>query len=230
MSKRKSQDNSRFYYIVAAALVIGIGFIVLSSLSGGRTAAPPPDDTALGEGGIDLTTGISIGADNAPIVIAEWSDYQCPYCGVSATDTFPQLKEAYIDTGQVRYIAKDFPLGGHPQAAPAAEYINCAVDQGKYWELRFEAFSRQQEWSGQRNFLDKLESYASALGLDTVAMNSCFKASEKRAAIQETKREGERLNITGTPTMFVNGRRIGGYMPFEDLEELLAEVKADAGQ
>lgn len=228
MSKRKAKADNRFTYIVAAVLVVGIGLIMLLSLTS-RGSAPPAD---VADGEINPATGFALGAADAPVTIAEWSDYQCPYCARSATETFPMLKEKYIDTGQVRYIAKDFPLSGHPQANPVAEYLNCAVDQdvNKYWELRDVVFERQLEWSGQRNFLDRIKGYAAEVGLDTDAMQSCFRAATWRDDIQVTKQEGNALHVTGTPAIFINGKLVGGFVPWEQLDEMVAEALANGGE
>lgn len=223
MSKRKGKSDNRFTFIVAAVLVVGVGMILLLSMMS-RGQEPAVDPAAIGAGGINTATGIAIGAEDAPVTIAEWSDYQCPYCARQSTDTFPLLKEKYIDTGQVRYIAKDYPLAGHPQANTVAEYVNCAVDQGGYWELRDLVFARQGEWSGQRNFLDRIRGYADEVGLDTDAMQSCFRAATMREQIQVTKREGTQLGITGTPTMFVNGVPISGAVPWEQLDAMLTDM------
>lgn len=228
MAKQKGKTDNRFTYIIGAVLVVGIGLIVLlSRLSGG--GAPPVSVT---EGEINTATGFAIGSADAPITIVEWSDYQCPYCAQAATEAFPQLREKYIDTGQVRYIAKDFPLSGHPQSNPVAEYVNCAINQDEemYWALRELVFGRQREWSGTRNFLDRIRAYAAEVGLDGDAMESCFRAATMREQIQVTRREGLAMNITGTPALFVNGQQVGGYVPWETLDAMLAEALADGGE
>jgi len=75
------------------------------------------------------------GNEDAPVTIVEFSDFQCPFCSRFYSQTLPQLKENYIDTGKVKLIYRDFPLSFHPEAQGAAEAGECASDQGKFWEF-----------------------------------------------------------------------------------------------
>ena len=78
----------------------------------------------------------SQGNDNAVLTIVEFSDYQCPFCGRHARETFPQIRRDYIDTGKLRFLSRDLPLDFHANAFPAAEAARCAGEQKKFWELR----------------------------------------------------------------------------------------------
>ena len=80
--------------------------------------------------------GRSMGKPDAPLTLVEFTDLQCPYCNRFTTTTFEQIKAAYIDTGMVRFVSRDFPLDFHPQALPAARAARCAGEQGKYYEMR----------------------------------------------------------------------------------------------
>lgn len=230
MAKRnpKGKPDNRFTYIVAATLIVGVGLILLLSLNSGGNQ--PPANVADGE--IDVETGFVLGAADAPITIVEFGDYQCPFCARSAVETFPHIKEKYIDAGLVRYIAKDYPLASFPQSTHVAEYLNCAVNQDadKYWALRDLVFGRQQEWSGQRNFLDRIKGYAAEVGLDLDEMQSCYRGATMRSQIQQTRREGDAIGITGTPAVFVNGVQVGGFVPWEDFDEMLTELLASEGE
>ncbi len=84
-----------------------------------------------------------LGKSDAPVTIIEFSDFQCPYCLRWWEETLPQIKQAYIDTGKVRLIYRDFPLAFHPGAEPAALAANCAHEQGKYWEMHDKIFEEQ---------------------------------------------------------------------------------------
>lgn len=88
------------------------------------------------------------GDANAPVTIIEFTDYQCPFCSRHFEQTFGQIESEYIDTGKVKYVVRDFPLGFHPNAQKAAEAAECAGDQGRYWEMHDQLFSNQGEWSG----------------------------------------------------------------------------------
>ena len=80
--------------------------------------------------------GLSVGKENAPLVLVEYTDYQCPFCQRYHNDSFAQIKANFIDTGKVRYVSRDFPLPFHENARRGATAGRCAAEQGKFWELR----------------------------------------------------------------------------------------------
>ena len=80
--------------------------------------------------------GFSIGRDDAPLVMVEYTDYQCPFCQRFHNTAFVQIKTNYVDTGKLRYVSRDFPLPFHENARRSAVAGRCAAEQGKYWELR----------------------------------------------------------------------------------------------
>ena len=90
----------------------------------------------------------TLGKKDAPIVMLEFSDFQCPFCGKFWRETLPQIKKDYVETGKVLFVYKDFPLRQiHPHAQQAAEAALCANEQGKFWEYHDTLFSKQTEWA-----------------------------------------------------------------------------------
>lgn len=90
-----------------------------------------------------------LGAENAPITMVEFTDYQCPFCKQAFDNNWNQLKKEYIGTGKVKYVVRDFPLGFHPNAEPAAIAANCAFEQGgndAYFAYHDLLFANQTEW------------------------------------------------------------------------------------
>jgi len=141
----------------------------------------------------------AMGDPNARVIIVEFGDYQCPYCGKHATQVLPQIIEEYVKTGKVRYFFKDTPVEAiHPQAFKAAEAALCAGAQGKYWEMHDRLFKNQQSLS-----LDGLGAQATALVLDIATFQQCLDqgtyASQIRNSIQDAVKSGAR----GTPTFIV---------------------------
>ena len=93
-------------------------------------------------------TDPTLGKEDAPIVMLEFSDFQCPFCGKFRAETFDLIKTNYIDTGKVLFIYKDFPLSQiHPFAQKAAEAALCADAQGKFWEYHDKLFENQVQWA-----------------------------------------------------------------------------------
>ena len=89
-----------------------------------------------------------LGDSDAPITVVEFSDFQCPFCARFHTETFGLLKQNYIDTGKIRFVYKDYPLGFHQFAQKASETAECAGEQDKFWEMHEKLFAAGQEWQG----------------------------------------------------------------------------------
>src|SRR4051794_7424651 len=85
------------------------------------------------------------GSADAKVVVIEYSDFQCPYCGKFARETFANVEQKYIAPGRVRYVFRNFPLDeSHPKAFKAADAAECANQQGKFWEMHAQLFANQQ--------------------------------------------------------------------------------------
>ena len=109
------------------------------------------------------------GDPNAPVTIVEFSDYECPFCEKFYAETLEQLENEYINTGKVKLIYRDFPLGSHPNAQKAAEAAECAGEQGRYYGMHDMLFE-----NGASGGVASYKAYAQQLGLDTAAFNNCL--------------------------------------------------------
>jgi protein-disulfide isomerase len=137
--------------------------------------------------------------------------------------TLSQIKEAYIETGWVRYVVKDFPLPSHPNAAIAAEAARCAGAQGGYWAMHDLLFDLQKQWSpqGSEQVIDAFVGYAENLQLDPVAFRECLDSGEFGELVRLDVWEGEQAGVQGTPSFRINGQLIRGAYPFETFQELI---------
>jgi protein-disulfide isomerase len=146
-----------------------------------------------------------LGRADAPVVIVEFSDLQCPYCRRFDQQTLPWLRKEYIDTGKVRFESRDFPLEFHAQAMAAALLARCAAREGKFWELREAVFSVQGSLAA-----DGLEQAAKAVGLAPELRARC---DSDAAIITQTIRAeteaGQAIGVRGTPSFLV-GRVVNG--------------------
>jgi protein-disulfide isomerase len=144
----------------------------------------------------------SIGDETAPIVVVEFTDFQCPYCIRHANTTLLQLRRQYVDTGVIQYVVKNLPLQElHPLSLRAAIAAECGFRQHKYWPLHDAMFSTSKRSPDP----DRL---AIESGLDRQAFDTCMNQSFAVAAVHSDMAEAERLGLDGTPT-FVIGRRVG---------------------
>ncbi len=164
---------------------------------------------------VDLDDDDVMGSTDAKVAIVEFSDYQCPYCKRYYQQTFPQIKETYIDTGKVQYIFRDFPLEQiHNEAVPAAVVANCAGQQGKYWEMHRALFSHQGRFAP-----DVFTELARNLELDLDTFQTCLQEPAQKQEVSKDLTYGQSVGVRGTPHFFV-GRVDGGK---------LVDVKALSG-
>jgi len=160
------------------------------------------------------------GDPKAPVVIVEFSDFQCPYCQ-SVQPTLKSLLAKY--EGRVSLAYRDLPVRDiHPQAELAAEASRCAGEQGKFWEYHDLLFANQ-------NKLDRpgLLDQAHGLKLDEKQFDSCLSSGKYAAQIEQDRQLGLRAGVAGTPGFFVNGSLLSGNQPQDAFEKLIqAELAA----
>jgi protein-disulfide isomerase len=160
----------------------------------------------------------------APVVFEEFSSYQCGFCGKYFRETFPQVIANYVETGQVLYVFRDFPLPGQPQSPLAAEVANCAGKMGDgstYWAMHDVLFERQTEWSGKGNAKDIFKGYAKALELDETAFGQCLDSRATRDQAEADVAEGIARGVRGTPTFFVDGQPLVGAQPYSVIAQAI---------
>jgi len=204
-------------YYVVASVPPGAASPTPTSPQAGTTPPPTPTTPSPTVAPPSPTVGIiqvsadddpAIGPEDAPVLIVEFSDYQCPFCARSALETFPQILETY--EGKIRLVFRDFPLTSiHSNAQKAAEAAECADDQGQFWAYHDILFQNQQALD-----LDSLKAYAQQLGLDTDAFNECLDSGQYASEVQNDLAQGQSYGVTATPTFFVNGRLLRGAQPF----------------
>jgi protein-disulfide isomerase len=196
-----------------------------------RTAPPPPPPPPAEPVAV---VGAPIrGSREARAMLIEYSDIQCPYCGLFARDTLPVLEKEYVDTGKVRLVFRHLPLDTmHAFARPAAESAECAGRQGKFWEMHDRLFADQHALD-----LGGLAASATAIGLDRKKYDACMKG-DARARVDEDAASAKAFGISGTPAFFLglaqdDGRvkvtqRISGAVPMAQLRSALDRLVASA--
>jgi protein-disulfide isomerase len=155
----------------------------------------------------------ALGPAAARVTIVEYADFQCPYCA-RAQEVVDQVMKRY--EGKVRLVHRDFPLDFHPRAQAASKAALCAGVQGRFWDYHRTLLKSPGDLGEQ-----DLKKRATDLRLDLARFDACMASPEGDNAIQQARREGSALGVTGTPTFFVNGRRLVGARPFEDFVEII---------
>jgi protein-disulfide isomerase len=140
-----------------------------------------------------------LGSADAKVVMIDFSEFQCPFCGRFTRDTKPQLEKEYFNTGKVKYVFRDLPLEAiHPHAFKAAEAANCAGKQGKYWEMHERLFQNPRTLD-----TPNLERYAQSIELDMDRFSKCLESGEYAAEIRKDMADAEAANIQGTPNFVI---------------------------
>jgi protein-disulfide isomerase len=176
---------------------------------------PPLEDVF-----VSMKDARSEGDAKAKVIIVEFSDYQCPFCGKYANETYSKLYDDYVKPGKVKYVLRNFPLEQlHPNAEKAAEAAECAGEQGKYWEMHERLFKNQ-------GLLDAKEmpGHALVLGMDQDKFKQCFEGGKFTAKVKADQAEGTKLQVTGTPSFFF------GYADEKDPSKLKAVKKLSGAQ
>jgi protein-disulfide isomerase len=197
---------------------LAFGLADAGRLSDAFAQAPTPTPIPVGE--IPTEGSPSKGDADAPVLMIEYSDYQCPYCSRYVQETLPLIEENYIQTGKVRYVFKDFPLSFHAQASLAAQAARCAGDQGDYWGMHDLLFANQQDWANDRA-AQIFSDYADQLGLDTGQFDSCLSSGSYEDEVNSEIQEGLSVGVSGTPAFFVNGQFISGAQPYQAFQQAI---------
>jgi protein-disulfide isomerase len=182
---------------------------LLAALSSCGTSPPQAAD-----GGAEPPRAMpfnTLGREDAPVSIIEFTDLQCPYCARHARETFPRLRRDYIDTGKVRYASRDLPLPRHPYAVPAAVASRCAGEQGRFWEYREALFAAQRTLSSE-----PYARIAGELGLDVERLEACRRDGWQEANVRADIEVARATGIGSTPG-FVIGRVVDGQFEAEKM-------------
>ncbi len=166
---------------------------------------------------IDISQSPSLGSPLARITVVEYSDFQCGFCrGAANVLRGPMIKTFSKD---VRLVYKDFPLSIHAWAMPSAALGRCIYKQNadSFWDYHDWIFAKQPELTEQ-NFKQKALEFAKTKGLDPAQLGTCMEQADVKAEVQRSLNEGQSVGVSGTPTLFINGRKKVGVRDFEDIK------------
>jgi protein-disulfide isomerase len=178
---------------------------------------------------LKLGNDFSLGSKDAPLVMVEYTDYQCPFCSRFYSETFPGLKKRFIDTGKLRFITRDFPLEFHQHSLKAAQATRCTGDQGKFWEMKDALMKNQPRLTSEL-----IDSLARDLSINTERFQGCVKEGGHVDEIKAGMAAAGAVGINGTPSFVVGkvvdgsveGYRIVGAQPIEEFEKLFQDLEA----
>jgi protein-disulfide isomerase len=176
-----------------------------------RAGRPDPDKRY----DIAIAGAPTKGPDSAKVKIVEWSDFQCPFCA-RVTPTLVKIQLEYGDDVQIAF--KHLPLSMHAKAPAAHAASEAAHQQGKFWGMHDKIFAAQREMS-EAKYIE----YANELGLDIDQYNKDVKSPKVKSRIEGDVAAASKLGVTGTPSLFINGRFLSGAQPFESFKRIIDE-------
>ncbi|HEY8478185.1 MAG TPA: thioredoxin domain-containing protein [Chloroflexota bacterium] len=217
--RQPSQGRMGWWPLVAIA---GLAVLVVGGLVWVSQAEPGPSGVAV------PSTGNVKGDPSAPVVVEEWGDFQCPACRQYALGPGRQLDETFVAEGTVRVVWRHMAFLG-PESLWAAEASECAAEQGQFWAYHDKLFAEQSGENRGTFSKENLKRFASELGLDRQRFDACLDGGRYTRKVQAEIEAGERKGVRATPTMFVNGRKIEGLVPFDQLRRVVEQALEEAG-
>lgn len=208
-------------YVVTALLLIfftfglGAGYLMWGVGSSPSTdpVSQPSNPQESVRFDVPIDDDPSIGPEDAPIVIVEFSDYNCPYCRKWHQETFNALLESYPD--QILFVYRDFPILSQ-ESNYASQAAECADEQGAFWEYHDALFSGVYELGSIA-----YEAYAVELGLDAQELLDCVESGRYEDEVANDAQFASSLGITGTPTFFINGLPLVGAQPLSKFTPII---------
>lgn len=215
-------------FVVFAVLCCGL----LGGCAGGQLALETtpktnPDVVVLDSDGLPSLADLmkagplgekSLGKANAPVTVIEYMSLTCPHCRVFHTQTYPKFKRRFIDTGKVRYIVREFPIG---RSAGNAAIITRCGKRDRTFRLIDLLLRQQKRWVSQEVRLDAIYSVAKQAGLSRAEFDRCLQDKDLLDGLQWVKDRGRKLGVSGTPTFFINGRKVRKPLKYEELKRLI---------
>jgi protein-disulfide isomerase len=181
---------------------------------------------AQARGGVSLAgVGHDVGGTGAGVFIVEFADFGCSYCAKFNVETYPRLRTTYIDPGIVRMKMIPFVTGMFRHSRNVAEAAECAADQGEFKRMHDLLYLKRKEWIGSKDIRTTIDGYARQLGLDRTLFGRCLMNPEIAKRVQRHDALARQLSVQGTPTFFVNGRRVPGAIPFEMFQQVIAQAQ-----
>lgn len=231
--KERKQQQQKNRIIMIVVMVIGAALVVYAFLSStiqsvGEIVVPELHDQSNAD-------GLALGDPNAPVTIDIFEDFQCGACQYFTESIEPLIIEYFVDTGKARLVFHNYPFldgdgafngGNSDRAANAAM---CASEQNRFWDMQAVIFANLSgEHSGNFNG-PTLKAMAEKINLDTTAFNECFDDKKYQDDIQADFDYGQELGVSGTPTVFVNGEKVGEPGKIPTYQEIATAVEAIVG-
>jgi protein-disulfide isomerase len=159
-----------------------------------------------------------LGKEDAPVTVIEYASMTCGHCAMFHTNTYPEFKKRYVDTGKAKYILREFPLD--PLAAGAFMLARCA-GKDRYFPLVETLFQQQRNWVVQKP-IEPLFAIAKQAGFTQQSFDACLQDQKMLDAIEWVRARGaDKFKVDSTPTFFINGKIFKGALSIEDMAKAI---------
>ena len=232
-------NNTQTLWVGLSFLAVGLIFgMLISNGTISQTSSEGQEVDPVDQVDPDKLETVSVSEDNdasvgeatAPVTIVEFSDFQCPYCTSFYSNSLQSILENYVDQGIVRIVFRDFPLPSHPQANLAAQAAECVraktTDEdanAAYFAMHDWLFENQTSWSGQTDAKEQM--VAAAKDNLNTDIQSCLDTEEMKAEVDADYVAGKSYGISGTPSFFINGKKLVGAWPYAVFEKVIEAVR-----
>ncbi len=228
MSRDANRQRSSLYNaLFVPALILG-GLIILALVvlwfSSSNDAGAPQDDS--GEMNASVmqrfneeydALGVSVGDADAPVVIREFADYQCPACA-SFAPTTERIRDELVESGDVRFVFFDFPLQMHAHAFEAAVAARCAARQDRFWAYHDRLFEQQRDWAQASDPTSRFLDIAVEAGVDAEQLEQCVAQGATDDVVQRNQQLARDTGVRSTPTVMVGPRVFSGAVSYDRIE------------
>jgi protein-disulfide isomerase len=233
MDEHKNGGKLTFFsgFFAGMALVSVLGFFILLVIVFSNGSASDSASAAANAQENNAPAAVKVvpiknseyvrGNVNSTVAVIEYSDLECPFC-LKHNATMEQIFSEYKD--KVKFVFRHYPLSFHEEAFKAAMSVECAGEQGKFWEMHDSAFAANE--SGTMG-VDTWKAAAKKFGLDVAKFNSCLDGDKYADKINNDIAEGSAAGVSGTPATFINGDFIEGAYPYETVKAKIDAALAE---
>jgi protein-disulfide isomerase len=227
-AKIQRQQQQRRWIVIGfiGLILVFVAAIVYSQ----RRPVPVTDLIQVTPAALPNPQGLSLGDAKAPVTIDVFEDFQCPACKAFTESIEPLVIDNLVTPGKARYTFHQYSFidgpgaGNGGESDDAANASMCANEQGKFWEMHATLYANSEENQGAFRS-NRLQAMAQNIGLDMNAFNSCFNANKYKADIQADFDLGQKMGVSGTPTVFVNGQPAGQPGKIATYDEIAQAVE-----
>lgn len=209
----------KFLGVIVVIILIFVGGFALTGNKSSKNSS--------GSSASQLTEHIR-GKGTTGVTLVEYGDYQCPFCG----EYFPTVEQVLSEYGdRIKFQFRNFPLtGSHPNAFAAARTAEAAGLQNKFWEMNALLYQNQKQWDSVSDPTPIFNGYAQQLGLNLAKFKTDYNSEEVNNLINADAAEGNKLDVQGTPTFFLDGKQVQVNNTVQDFEKVInAEIAKKAG-